>query len=87
MNVFEAEQMQPGDLLVWDQELTHDVPPVTESDPNDPRAGFWRILMPIHPIVARQELWQPGMVNLPERTAVPAPTSVEGYGARQPIRG
>lgn len=73
VNVYEVEQLQPGDLLIWDQELTHEVPPVTESNPNDPCAGFWRILMPIHLVVSRQELWRPGMVDHPDGASESAP--------------
>ncbi len=70
-NIFEAESIEPGDLLVWDQRLAHEVPPVTKSDPEDPYGGFWRMLMPVNPIVARNELWKPGMVNQPDMPEQP----------------
>jgi hypothetical protein len=71
LNLFESESMEPGDLLVWDQQLVHEVPPVTMSDPLDPLGGFWRMLMPVNPIVGRPELWRPGMVNAPDMPEQP----------------
>jgi ubiquinone/menaquinone biosynthesis C-methylase UbiE len=71
LNIFEAEAMEPGDLLVWDQQLAHEVPPVIKSDPRSPCGGFWRMLMPVNPIVARSELWKPGMVDLPDMPEQP----------------
>lgn len=61
VNVYETETLGPGDLLIWDQQLEHEIPPVAESDPEDPCSGAWRILMPTHPVVERPELWKPGM--------------------------
>lgn len=71
LNVFETESMEPGDLLVWNQQLAHEVPPVTKSDPQNPCGGFWRMLMPVNPVVARSELWKPGMVDLPDMPEQP----------------
>ena len=64
INVFEAERLGPGDLLIWDQQLEHEVPPVTESDPKNSCSGAWRILMPTHPVVERPELWKQGMTSV-----------------------
>lgn len=77
INVIDAEAMQPGDLLIWDQQCEHEVPPVTQSDPDDPRSGSWRMLMPTHPVVARPELWKAGMTHLP-----PASVPTTAGGAR-----
>jgi hypothetical protein len=71
IEVFSSEDMHAGDLLIWDQRLGHEVPPVTASDPDSPCAGFWRILMPINPVVARSDQWKKGMVDNPEKPAQP----------------
>jgi ubiquinone/menaquinone biosynthesis C-methylase UbiE len=63
INVYETEALGPGDLLIWDQQLEHEVPPVTESDPDAPCSGAWRILMPTHPVVERPDLWRTGMTS------------------------
>ena len=70
-NIFEDESMEPGDLLEWDQQMAHEVPPVTKSNPDDPHSGFWRMLMPVNPIVDKNEMWKPGMVDQPDMPEQP----------------
>jgi len=67
VNIQREHSLVAGDLILFDQNLEHEVEPVTRSDPLDPLSGHWRILMPLHPFVESPHQWVRGMVSHPSR--------------------
>lgn len=68
VNINREHSLVAGDLILFDQNLDHEVEPVTRSDPLDPLSGHWRILMPLHPFVESPHQWVRGMVSHPSRS-------------------
>lgn len=70
VNINREHSLAAGDLILFDQNLEHEVEPVKRSDPLDPLSGHWRILMPLHPVVESPQQWVRGMVSHPSKLPI-----------------